>query len=232
MTYTVQIAVTDFKSKKAIQGASISDGGQNQTVTTNKDGVANFKVESVDDDPDLPDNIQISAKNYGPQSATLEPSEPSIAIELQPYPTPPPAGQTSKPTVKLQANEPATLQGPGAITVSWVSSQYDKFLIWWTENGQTLAQGEVDNSGESGNWTTNQPIIPGAVYTFEVEGGTYAGLSGYNYSGWGNTVTVTAVQNLRSLVQFLLHSGMNPAGLKVSSIMAGRTSLKQVMKLN
>jgi hypothetical protein len=230
MSYTVTITVTDTNNKP-IQGASISDGGQSPTVSTDPHDVANFTVEPVDDDPDLPDNIQISKPDYGPQYATLEPGQPPLTIQLQPFPAQPPSGKLTPPTVKVDANEPATLQGPGTITVSWVSIQYDKFLIWWTVNGQSLAQGEVDTGGTSGSWTTNQPVSPGAVYTFSVEGGTSAGLSGYNYSGWGNTVTVTAVQNLLSLVQFLVHSGINPAGLSIDSMKGGRTSLKQVMQL-
>jgi hypothetical protein len=148
-----------------------------------------------------------------------------------------PTDQPTKPFIIKIDNEPATLKGEGAITVSWVSSPYNKFLIWWTVDGQSLAQGEVNAGGSSGSatsgsWTTNQAVSPGAVYTFAVEGGTSAGLfAGYNWSGWGNTVTVQAVQNLRSLVQFLKHSGINPAGLSVSSIMGGQTSLKKVMKL-
>jgi len=145
-----------------------------------------------------------------------------------------PTDQPIQPFIIKVDNEPATLKGDGTITVSWVSSPYTKFLIWWTQDGQPLKQGEVDLSSNatSGNWTTNQAVAPGAVYTFKVEGGTSQGLfAGYHYSGWGNTVTVTAVQNLRSLVQLLKHSGINPAGLKVSSIMAGQTSLKKVMKL-
>jgi hypothetical protein len=148
-----------------------------------------------------------------------------------------PTDQPTKPYIISYHQEPATLKGDGSITVSWVSSPYNKFLIWWTLDGQPLAQGEVNAGGSSGSatsgsWTTNQAVSPGAAYTFAVEGGTSAGLfAGYNWSGWGNTVPVTAMQNLRSLVQFLKHSGINPAGLSVSSIMGGQTSLKKVMKL-
>jgi hypothetical protein len=148
-----------------------------------------------------------------------------------------PTAQPTKPYIVHVDNEPATLKGDGAITVSWVSSAYNKFLIWWTFDGQALAQGEVDSGGSSGNatsgsWTTNQAVAPGGTYTFAVEGGTSQGLfAGYKYSGWGNTITVIAVQNLRSLVRLLNNSGINPAGLKVSSIMGGQPSLKHVMKL-
>jgi hypothetical protein len=145
----------------------------------------------------------------------------------------------TKPVIIKVDNEPATLTSYGTITVSWVSTQYDKFLITWTQDGFQMPQGEVDVTADSGSWTTpssasgtNQPVNPGASCTFAVEGGTDTGLfSPPNYSGWGPTVNVTAVQNLRSLVQFLLHSGINWQGLSVKSIMGGQTSLKQVMKL-
>jgi hypothetical protein len=232
MSYNVLIKVTDCETGKPLQGAIVTDG--TTVSTTDKNGQVNFEVVGTDDDPDPGDRVQISATNYGPQSALLGSNVPEVGICLQPYTVPPPPPQPTKPVVKLDSNEPATLTGDGTIAISWVSSQYDKFLIWWTVNGEAADQGEVDTPGTSGSWTTNQSkdtLIPGAVYTFMVEGGVYAGLSGYNYSGWGNTITVTAVQNLRSLVQFLEHSGINPAGLRVSSIMGGQTSLKRVMKL-
>ena len=144
-----------------------------------------------------------------------------------------PPNQPTKPVIIKTDAEPATLTGDNSITISWISSQYDKFLVWWTVVGQALAQGEINSPGTSGTWTTNQACSPGAPYTFAVEGGIGQGLaSGYNWSGWGPTVDVTAVQNLRSLVQFLKHSGINPAGLSVESIMGGQTSLKKVMKLS
>jgi hypothetical protein len=228
MSYTVSITVTNCQTNRPIKGATCFDG--TTTATTNSSGMCNFEVQSSDDDPDLPDNVQISASGYGPQSITLNPENPEVSVCLEPYPVPPPPGQPTKPVVTLESNEPATLTGPGTITVSWVSAQYDKFLIWWTVNGEAGEQGEVDKTETSGSWTTGEPVIPGAIYTFKVEGGTYE-VWGYNYSGWGNTITVQAVQNLRSLVQFLEHSGINPVGLHVSSIMGGQTSLRQVMKL-
>jgi hypothetical protein len=138
----------------------------------------------------------------------------------------------TKPVISKIDPEPATLTGDNSFTVSWTSTQYDKFLVWWTIDGQSLAQGEISSPGISGSWTTNQPCTPGAQYTFAVEGGTGQGLTGgYNWSGWGPTVDITAVQNLRSLVQLLKKSGVNPAGLSVKSIMGAQTSLKSVMKL-
>jgi hypothetical protein len=144
-----------------------------------------------------------------------------------------PTQQPTKPVIIKIDNEPATLKGDGSITVSWVSSPYDKFLITWTYEGAppggTFPQGEVD--GSTSSWTAT-PTTPGFTFTFAVEGGISAGLAaGYNWSGWGPTVAVKAVPNLRSLVAFLNHSGINPAGLSVKSIMGGQTSLKKVMKL-
>jgi len=230
MSYTVLITVTNCQTDKPIKGATVYDG--TTSLSTNAAGQCDFEVMSDEGDPDLPDQVQISANEYGPQYTILEPDDPAVSICLQPYPNPQTTGQPTKPVVRVVANEPATLQAGGSITVSWVSSQYDKFLIWWTVDGEPLAQGEDKNSGTSGSWTTNQAVYPGATYTFAVEGGTSSGpLTGYNYSGWGNTVTVQAAQNLRSLRQFLLLSGINPSGLHVRSIMGGLTSLKAVMKL-
>ena len=140
--------------------------------------------------------------------------------------------QPKLPVITQVENEPPTLSGSGKITIHWVSAQYDKFLVWWTVDGQSLRQGEPRDSGTSGRWTTDQPIDPGLDYTFQVEGGTVAGpINSYNCSGWGPSVTVNAAQPLRSLVQFLRHSGINPYGLHISSIAGGETSLTKLMKL-
>jgi hypothetical protein len=146
-----------------------------------------------------------------------------------------PSGNISKPVITAIERHPATLNGDNSITISWVSSPYDKFLIWWAMPGLSLQQGEVDESGHSatsGRWTTNQPLKPRTDYTFKVEGGTSAGASGrYNYSDWGPAVTVSAVDNLRSLAELLRLSGITPAGQRIKALMGGQTSLKKVMKL-
>lgn len=228
MSYTVTITVKDCQTNKPIQGASVYDG-RPPASTTDSHGQCKFLVVIPKNDPNIEDTVKIWAEKYGPATVVLNGED--VTLCLEPFPKTPPANQPTKPIVTIDSNEPATLTGNSTITVSWVSSHYDKFLIRWTGDGQLLAQGEVDTPDTSGTWTTNQPVDPGAIYTFEVEGGTSAGLFGYNYGGWGNTVTVKAVANLRSLVQFLKHSGLDPVGLSVRSIMGGQTSLKRVMKL-
>jgi len=146
--------------------------------------------------------------------------------------TPPPPSQRTPPTITGLDLQPATLTQPDRITVRWSSSQaYDKFLIWWTQNGQPMDQGEVDSSGIAGSWTAS-PVTPGARYTFAVKGGVSGGILGnYLYSDWGPTLTVIGAKNLASLRQFLTASGVNPAGHGVASLRKGQTSLRKFMKL-
>jgi hypothetical protein len=146
--------------------------------------------------------------------------------------TPPPASERTPPWISAINLQPATLTQPDRITVGWGSSQpYDKFLISWTQNGEPMAQGEVDSSGTTGSWTAS-PITPGARYTFAVKGGVSGGILGnYLYSDWGPTLTVIGAKNLTSLRQFLTASGINPTAQGVASLRKGQTSLRKFMKL-
>jgi len=120
---------------------------------------------------------------------------------------------------------------PDQITVKWTSQPYDKFLIWWTQNGMAMAQGEVDSSGSSGSWTAS-PTVPGAKYTFSVKGGTYGGVFGnYNYSDWGPTVTATAPHRYSSLRYFLRASGVNPGAQPLRKLTQKQSSVRKFMKL-
>jgi len=127
--------------------------------------------------------------------------------------------------------QPYSLTHPAQIVVSWQSQPYDKFLIWWTENGVPMAQGEVDSSGSSGSWAAG-PVTPGAKYTFSVKGGVSGGIFGnYLYSDWSPAVPFVAPANLRSLRQFLLASGVNPAKQTVRPLMKGQPSVKRFMQI-
>lgn len=115
------------------------------------------------------------------------------------------------------------------ITVSWSSpTNYDKFLVWWTEDGIALQQGEIDSAGTSGSWTA--PTAPGHWYTFQVEGGLSSGL-GYDYSGWGPKVRILAPPNLTDLRQYLLNSGVNPVGRSLRSVMPSSDTLRKFMRI-
>lgn len=140
-----------------------------------------------------------------------------------------PQGKLPAPIINSLSAKPATASQGGQITVSWSSSMtYNKFLIWWTENGQALQQGELDVQGASGSWTAG-PTTPGATYTFSVKGGLYGGFQ-YNYSDWGSNVKAVAPQNLNALKQFLQLSGITLNGQGVRSVMATQ-SVRAFMKL-
>jgi hypothetical protein len=142
----------------------------------------------------------------------------------------PPGGNRPPPVIINLDPEPATINQDNRIAVAWSSTiHYDRFLVWWTENGVALAQGEIDTGGYSGSWTTR--TRPGYAYTFAVDGGVSAGVSGFNYSGWGPTEKITASLNLTSLRQFLQHSGINPAGEQLRSRMPSGVTLRKFMKL-
>lgn len=145
---------------------------------------------------------------------------------------PQPEGQRSPPWISRLDPEPATLTQPDHITVTWGSPQpYDKYLVWWTQNGQPMKQGEPGDSGIAGSWTAS-PTTPGARYTFAVKGGVSGGILGnYLYSDWSPTLTVIAPQHFRSLRQFLVGSGINLAAQPVKSLMTGQPSLRAWMKL-
>jgi hypothetical protein len=143
-----------------------------------------------------------------------------------------PGGDQPAPWISSIDPEPANVTQPDRITVKWGSPQsYDKFLIWWTQNGEPMHQGESDNTASSGSWTAS-PVTPGARYTFAVKGGVSGGIGGnYLYSEWSPTLTVIAPQHFRSLRQFLVASGINPAAQGVASLMKGQKSLRAWMKL-
>ena len=146
--------------------------------------------------------------------------------------TPLPGGQQAPPWISNIDPEPAGLTQADRITVTWGSPQpYDKYLVWWTQNGQPMKQGEPGDSGIAGSWTAS-PTTPGARYTFAVKGGVSGGILGnYLYSDWSPTLTVIAPQHFRSLRQFLVGSGINPAAQPVKSLMTGQPSLRAWMKL-
>jgi hypothetical protein len=141
-------------------------------------------------------------------------------------------GQQLPPWISALNPEPATLSQPDRIVVTWGSPQpYDKFLIWWTQNGDPMDQAEIDGTATTGSWTAT-PITPGARYTFAVKGGVSGGILGnYLYSDWSPTLTIVAPPHLRRLRQFLTASGINPAAQRVRSLLHGQTSLRKFMKL-
>ncbi len=142
-----------------------------------------------------------------------------------------PANQRQAPTITAIDAEPATLTQPDRITVKWTSQTYDKFLLWWTQNGEANAQGEVNNSGSSGSWIAS-PTVPGARYTFAVKGGTYGGVLGnYLYSDWGPTVKATAPFHFSSLRLYLRASGINPGAQLLRAKTQKQMSVRKFMKL-
>jgi hypothetical protein len=146
--------------------------------------------------------------------------------------TPLAEGDQSPPWISAIDPEPATLTQPDRIIVSWGSPKsYDKYLIWWTQNGQPVKQGEPTVTGIGGSWTAT-PITPGARYTFAVKGGVSGGILGnYLYSDWSPTITIIAPDHRRSLRKFLVASGINPAAQRVRSLLHGQTSLLKFMNL-
>ncbi len=143
-----------------------------------------------------------------------------------------PPNQRQAPTITAIDAEPATLTQPDRITVKWTSQPYDKFLIWWTQNGEANAQGEDGNSGSSGSWTAS-PTVPGARYTFAVKGGTYGGVFGnYLYSDWGPTINATAPHHFSSLRLYLRASGINPGAQRLRSLTQKQASVRKFMKLS
>lgn len=137
----------------------------------------------------------------------------------------PPGGNMVPPVITSLTPQPATISQGNRITVAWSSpTHYDKFLVWWTENGIANAQGEIDSGGNSGSWTAS--TFPGNWYTFAVEGGVSDGW-GYNYSAWGPTVRIMGSANLTSLRQYLQSSGV----VSLRSVMHSGDTLRKFMKL-
>jgi hypothetical protein len=234
MSYMVSITVINAQTKAPIKGASISDGDPSNISTTDALGVAKFTYTPPPDDPPI-DNLSVSDPDYGTQYLQIDPDETtSYTVWLQPLPAPGGGSNSFPPPYAPELEpQPATIQDSNRIAVRWGSSySYDKYLIWWFENGVAKPQGEVDSGGITGSWTA-EPTIPGAVYSFEVEGGVKNlwGILGYIYSGWSTLQTVTAVPNLTSLKAFLQTSGVSlPQNLR--ALMSPQTSVKTFMKLN
>jgi hypothetical protein len=144
-----------------------------------------------------------------------------------------PDDQRNAPIITGIDAEPATISNPDQITVTWTSQSYDKFLVWWTKNGEGLAQGEIGGPRSGGSWTAS-PTVPGARYTFAVKGGTYGGIFGnYNFSDWGPTVKATAPPHYSSLRLFLRASRVLPLPQGLRSLMHAhkQSSVRKFMKL-
>lgn len=97
---------------------------------------------------------------------------------------------------------PATLGVPGHIELRWQADvKYDKFIIWWTENGEANGQGEVENgSSTTGTWSAS--THPHRHYTFAVMGGQST-FWHFDYSGWGPVIQVDAAPPIQSVGQFV-----------------------------
>jgi hypothetical protein len=145
-----------------------------------------------------------------------------------------PAAHRQPPIISNVDAEPATISNPDRMIVRWTSQPYDKFLIWWTQNGLAMDQAEIDNSQSGGSWTAS-PTVPGARYTFSVKGGVSGGILGnFLYSDWKPTITATAPHHFSSLIYFLRASGINPAAQGLRSLMQQhhQPSLRTFMKLS
>jgi hypothetical protein len=145
----------------------------------------------------------------------------------------PPAGPLVPPVITVLNPAPATMQHGNQITVLWSSpTQYDKFVLGWTQNGVDMQPQDLPSSPDpsgSGSWIA--PTIPGAAYTFRVNGGI-SQFWNYNYSAWGPTASVTAALPYLRLRAYLLNSDVD---LKVQqhlrSLMQQGQTLRSFMKL-
>jgi hypothetical protein len=106
----------------------------------------------------------------------------SVAVPGTPPPPPPTVGA---PTNLSVVYDPAT----HSVEFHWAnhglnSGNYDKVLVQWgvvtNPNPVQLPDlpGTTTQAGPLG------PIYPNTNYVFKVEGGTYAGLTGFTYTGW------------------------------------------------
>jgi hypothetical protein len=139
-----------------------------------------------------------------------------------------PAAPLTPPVITSLDPEGATIQYGNRINMTFSGpTPYDKFLISWSG-----LQGEVDpdNPSTAGAWVAF--TTPGSRYTFQVKGGQSGGIFGnYHYSDWGPSVSVVASPNLTSLRQFLIRSGVNPAGAKLSVLLPAGKTLRQFMQV-
>jgi hypothetical protein len=136
------------------------------------------------------------------------------------------------PVITVLNPEPATMQHDNQIAVLWSSpTQYNKFVLGWTQNGVDMQPQDLPLANPSGSGSWSAPTIPGAAYTFHVNGGI-SQFWNYNYSAWGPTVSVTAALPYMSLRAYLLNSDVN---LKVQqslrSLMQQGQTLRSFMKL-
>jgi hypothetical protein len=135
------------------------------------------------------------------------------------------------PTISNVVPTAATITKDCSIIVEWQSTiTYDKFLIWWTENGIALGQGENDAKGTSGTWTA-APTRPACYYTFSVKGGVAREWGKYDYSDWGPQIKIIAPPNGTSLRRYLQASGIDPARQGMRGLMFPQSSLRRFMKL-
>jgi hypothetical protein len=140
---------------------------------------------------------------------------------------PPPGTGLVPPVITSVVPQPAKVNMGNSVTIAWSTpTSYQQFQIWWTVDGEALAQGNT----AADSWTAQ--TAPGHHYTFAVQGGVYRGISGtYNWSAWGPTVSVTPAENLRSLRTFLQTSGIVPVGGSLRSVMPAADTLRKFMQL-
>ncbi len=126
--------------------------------------------------------------------------------------------------------QPASVNLGNSIKVIWSSTKsYDKYVVGWSQNGTQMAGVDINTGGTQGSWTT--PTVPGSTYTFHVNGGV-SQFWNYDYSTWGNLVTVVAGPNLTSVRKFLTWSGVHLGGNGLRSVVPSGFTLRKFMQLS
>jgi len=116
---------------------------------------------------------------------------------------------TTTPAIRVDM-VPATLHSQNSIDVFCFGLyQWDIYrLLWNEENGSpTQIEFEINTIPPEVHYSL-KPTIPGASYTFKVQGCSQ-GLFGGRCSEWSDPVTATAVQNSSSMRPFLARSGID-----------------------
>lgn len=138
--------------------------------------------------------------------------------------TPGAGGQFPPPAIVGAEVHPATLQGPARIIVSWQAAQsYGYYNVRWGLRGVPQDyQNEVPGGSLSGSFVA-QPVTPGDIYRFQVEG-CYRGTLHSTCSDWSPTVEITASPRTHSLREFLgtadPRQGLHTIAPQVSSLRA------------
>ena len=159
----------------------------------------------------------------------VEEQQSSVVVPVQVGPG---AGQSgvnpaAKPVVTLVHVQPRRPGTPSNIRIHWKSNNYNDGNLFWGPPGNPRAFAKnVRPVGENyeGTFTTDRPLVPGALYTFTVEV-----RNTLHSPGWlATSLVVRSAPDYVSLRRFFIDSG-TPVTTSVRSLIGADRSVRKLV---